>query len=175
MDESDSKFAEANAARLKALDINVQVLGENHPKVAGQYFNVGNSFQELGEIKEAITYFGKAVDIGERVMPDNSVNLLIFRTMLAYCETRERQFDESDKVVAAMMSAVARNPKLDQYDVVQVDRLTGVMNAFGKTPNETNRKRVDDQIVVARNAAESASTRELVDRFEKIRDSWVTK
>ncbi|MBF0556254.1 MAG: tetratricopeptide repeat protein [Nitrospirae bacterium] len=55
----------------KALKIDLNVYGENHPNVATEYNNMGNAWDIIGESKKALEYYEKALEILQKFYDDN--------------------------------------------------------------------------------------------------------
>ena len=55
----------------KALGIQLNVLGENHPDVAASYSNIGLAYYSLGDYDKALEYYNKAHDIRLDVFGEN--------------------------------------------------------------------------------------------------------
>ena len=68
------EYQAALGSYIKALDIQKNIYGNNHPDIAICYNNIGTTKYELGEYDAAIEYFEKALKIQEIIHGDNSPN-----------------------------------------------------------------------------------------------------
>lgn len=55
----------------KALKIDIDIYGENHPAVTTMYSNLGAAWYALGDSKKAIDYYEKALKIGIEIYGEN--------------------------------------------------------------------------------------------------------
>jgi NAD-dependent SIR2 family protein deacetylase len=59
----------------KALEIELEILGENHPDTATSYNNLGSAWHSRGDYDKAIEYYEKALEILKSIFPDGHPNI----------------------------------------------------------------------------------------------------
>jgi len=65
------EYEKAKEYYLKALQIQKDVLGENHPDTAASYGNLGTLYDKSGEYEKAKEYYLKALQIRKDVFEEN--------------------------------------------------------------------------------------------------------
>jgi serine/threonine protein kinase/tetratricopeptide (TPR) repeat protein len=158
----------------RVLEISKSVLGEEAPTVANDYFNLANATDEAGRAAEAEPHYLKAVELAERTMPAKSLRLLIFRTVLAYNQTRNHHFAESDKSLADVTEMLQMFPEFTQFDLPPVGRLIGAQNAWALAPTVEHHKAYEKALVEARKAAEGESTKQQIEQVENVQKELMT-
>lgn len=58
--------------------------GEEHPKSATRYNNLGSAYRHKGEYDKAINYYEKALDIDIKFLPANHPHIAIVHKNLAF-------------------------------------------------------------------------------------------
>ena len=70
----------------KALDIYLQVLGENHPDTATSYNNIGAVYDDKGDYDTALENYNKAKVILEQKLPNTHPYILTIKRSISRCE-----------------------------------------------------------------------------------------
>ena len=76
----------------KALSILVNILGENHPSIAGLYLNIASALSSKREIDKAIEFNNIALEIQKRTLGENHVDLAKTHNNLGLCYSRKKEF-----------------------------------------------------------------------------------
>ena len=72
---------------LKALKIREHILDKTHPDLAISYFNLANTYYEIGEKQKAYDYICKAVEIWQKTLPARHPHLLRALKFKEYLES----------------------------------------------------------------------------------------
>jgi tetratricopeptide (TPR) repeat protein len=78
----------------KSLAIKEKLLGEEHPDTATSYNNLSIFYYNTEDIERAYKYMKKAIEIWERVLPKNHLNLINAKNGLIIIQ--QKQKDKND-------------------------------------------------------------------------------
>jgi len=88
-------FKEAEPLYQKSLVIREKLLGEEHPDTATSYHNLAFFYYDTDiEIEIAYEYIKKAVEIWERVLPENHSNLITAKENLIKIQQKRKEKNE---------------------------------------------------------------------------------
>ncbi len=93
--EGKGEYDKANEYYKKALQIDLKVLGENHPNVAREYNNLGWTWASKGEYDKAIEYYKKALQIDLKVFGENHPNVAIRYNNLGLARASKGEYDKA--------------------------------------------------------------------------------
>ena len=78
------QYNEAKEYHEKALIINRQILGDEHPDMASNCYNLGNIYKHLGQYREAKEYHEKALIIKKEIFCDDYADVaLIYNNLVS--------------------------------------------------------------------------------------------
>lgn len=68
---------------MRALEIRLKTLPENHPDIATSYFNIGEIYHTLDKIELALAYSEKAFNIYQKIFGENYSLVIELRKTLS--------------------------------------------------------------------------------------------
>lgn len=77
----------------KALEIRLNVYGENHPSVAISYNNIGYVFRKKGKLDESLKYYNKALKFQLKLHGENHADVAYTYMRLSEIHEKIKDFD----------------------------------------------------------------------------------
>jgi eukaryotic-like serine/threonine-protein kinase len=101
----------------RALDIDRRVLGDDHPRVALQLYDLAVVAQNLGDLKLAETYYRDAIRHLEHAYGDRHPRPAEAKTNFALLLQREGRFAEAEPLLRSVLDTDLRIHSPDNYNV----------------------------------------------------------
>jgi tetratricopeptide (TPR) repeat protein len=129
------QLPEALMYQQKAITIQKQVLGKNHPNLAASYNNLSLIYQDMGQLPEALTYQQKAIAIVEQVLGKNHPDVATSYNNLSLIYQDMGQLPEAltyqQKAICIFEHVLGKN---HPYVATSYNNVSSIYQAMGHLP-----------------------------------------
>jgi tetratricopeptide (TPR) repeat protein len=123
----EHQWALANQTYERALDIDRRVLGDDHPRVAMQLYDLAVVAQDQGDLKQAETFYREAIRRLDHAYGDRHPRSADAKTNYALLLQREGRFAEAEPLLRSVLDTNIRIHSPDNYNIGYARANLGVL------------------------------------------------
>jgi tetratricopeptide (TPR) repeat protein len=123
----ERQWALARQTYERALDIDRRVLGDDHPRVAMQLYDLAVVAQDQGDLKQAETFYREAIRRLDHAYGDRHPRSADAKTNYALLLQREGRFAEAEPLLRSVLDTNIRIHSPDNYNIGYARANLGVL------------------------------------------------